>query len=84
MRLHLSDFKSLDMKLRLYATYSGTPTIIAVWWAVAFWHQVTLIFSSLKKRLCGHTCQTDAQFEEAVRRGSIHKLQNSVLQAYVS
>jgi hypothetical protein len=29
-RLHLSDFKSLGMKSRLYARYSDTPTIIAV------------------------------------------------------
>jgi len=85
MRLHLSDFKSLGMKSRLYARYSDNPTIIAVWRAVAFWHQVTLIFSSLWRSvfMVTHT-KLMHNFKKLSDNGSIHKLQNSVLQAYVS
>ena len=71
MRLHLSDFKSLRMKSRLYARYSDTPAIIAVTRLLygGLWYLAPSdfnLFVSLKKRLRGHRRLTDAQFEEAV------------------
>ena len=88
-RLHLSDFKSLGMKSRLYArywhTYHNCCNKAAVWRVVVYWHQVTLIFSSLWRNVFVVTgAKLMHMLKKLSDRGSVHKSQNSVLKAYVS